>query len=162
MSRTNRDRIGTDAEKAGVAKADLSGETHEQIEACNRQRKNENERADAIVVCGWKEPRQVRQRPRQPLWAAATGTRAVCASSNPLDFGPAKQALGNGNQHNKDDKEGDCVLIVRRDIAGSQCLGHSDQNTAHYCSRSAAQFHQASPPRSPLAPATSPHRNWSV
>ena len=58
MSGTNRDGICTDAEKAGVAQADLSGETHEQIEAGNRQRKNENERADAIVVCRWKEPRQ--------------------------------------------------------------------------------------------------------
>src|ERR1043166_7540733 len=90
MSRTNRDRISTNAEKAGVAQADLSGETHEQVEACNRQRKNENERADAIVICRWKEPRHAdkdrgnRYRRQQPYLrqVAQAQTRSILARPN--------------------------------------------------------------------------------
>src|SRR5262249_3602207 len=90
MSGTNRDRIGTYAEKASMAQADLSGKTHEQVEACNGQRKNENERANAIVVRGWKEPRQGdndcgdrhgRQQPDLPQ-AAQVQTRSILARPN--------------------------------------------------------------------------------
>src|SRR5215510_7337679 len=90
MSGTDRDRIGTDAEKAGVAQADLSGETHEQVEARNRQRENENERADAIVVCRWKEPRDAdKDRGNRDGWqqpclqqVAQAHTRSILARPN--------------------------------------------------------------------------------
>src|SRR5262245_36543470 len=90
MSRTNRDGICTNAEKASVAQTDLSGETHEQVEACNRQRKNENERADAIVICRWKEPRDAdkdrgHRDGRQQTYlqqAAQAQTRSILARPN--------------------------------------------------------------------------------
>src|SRR5262245_27076551 len=90
MGRTDGDRIGADAEKAGVAEADLSGETHEQVEACDRQRKNENERADAIVIGRWKEPRDAdkdrgnRDRRQQPCLqqVAQAQTRSILARPN--------------------------------------------------------------------------------
>ena len=37
MRRTDRHRVGADAEEAGVAEADLSGKAHQQIEADHRQ-----------------------------------------------------------------------------------------------------------------------------
>ena len=58
MDRADGDRIGADAEKAGMAQADLAGKAHQQIEADDRQRENENQRADAIVVRRRKEQRQ--------------------------------------------------------------------------------------------------------
>ena len=54
MSRSDGDRIGADAEKAGMAKADLTGKAHQQIEADDRDREDENQRRDAIVVGGRK------------------------------------------------------------------------------------------------------------
>ena len=58
MRRADGDRIGADAEKAGMTQADLAGKAHEQIEADDRQRENENQRADAIVVGRREKQRQ--------------------------------------------------------------------------------------------------------
>src|SRR5262245_1273022 len=58
MAGTDGDRIGADAEKAGVTQADLPGEAHQQIEAERRQRENEHQRGDAVVIGRRKQQRQ--------------------------------------------------------------------------------------------------------
>ena len=58
MDRADGDGIGANAEKTGVPQADLPGKAHEQIEADDRQRKNENQRADPVVIGRGKERRQ--------------------------------------------------------------------------------------------------------
>ena len=52
IGRADRDRIGADAEEAGVAEADLAGEAHQQVEAEHRERIDEDQRCDAIVEAG--------------------------------------------------------------------------------------------------------------
>jgi hypothetical protein len=80
MCGANRNRIRADAEKASMAQTDLSRETHEQIEACNCKRENENECAYAIVVGRWKEQRH------------ANKNRGNRDGRQQSDFGPATQA----------------------------------------------------------------------
>ena len=73
-----------------MAEADLPGKAHEQIEADDRQRKNENQRADAIVVRRRKEQRQDnddcrdRYRRQQPSFEqrAQAYTRSTLARPN--------------------------------------------------------------------------------
>ena len=50
MGRSDRNSIGSDAEKAGVAQADLSGKTHQQIHTQARQREDKDERANPVIV----------------------------------------------------------------------------------------------------------------
>ena len=58
MHRSDGDGIGADAEKAGMAQADLAGKAHEQIEADHGERENENQRADAVVIGRREKQRQ--------------------------------------------------------------------------------------------------------
>lgn len=57
MCGADRNGIRTDAEKPGMAQTDLSREAHEQVQACNCQCKNKDERTDAVVICRRKKPR---------------------------------------------------------------------------------------------------------
>src|ERR1700674_1845344 len=58
MGWADGDGIRAYPQKTGVTQADLTGKAHEQIEAHDRERKNENKHADAIVVRRRKEQRQ--------------------------------------------------------------------------------------------------------
>src|ERR1017187_1296185 len=58
MDWADGDGIRADTEKAGMTQADLTGKAHEQVEAHDRQRENENKRADPIIVRRRKEQRQ--------------------------------------------------------------------------------------------------------
>ena len=52
------DGIGADTEEAGMAETDLTGKSHQEIEADDRQRENENQRADTVVIGGGEEQRR--------------------------------------------------------------------------------------------------------
>src|SRR5450631_2924893 len=58
MDWADGDGIRADTEKAGMTQADLTGKAHEQIEAHDRQRENENKRTDPIVIRRREERRQ--------------------------------------------------------------------------------------------------------
>ena len=49
MRRADRHRVGAEAPEAGVAEADLAGKAHEQVEADDGERRDEDAGADLIV-----------------------------------------------------------------------------------------------------------------
>ena len=64
MGRPDRNGIGPDAEKAGVAQADLSGEAHQKIEAETRQCEDKDERRNPVIIGRWEDQRQQQENRR--------------------------------------------------------------------------------------------------
>ncbi len=50
MGRSDRNSIGSYAEKAGVTQADLSGKTHQKIHAQARQCEDKDERTNSVII----------------------------------------------------------------------------------------------------------------
>ena len=75
MRRPDRDRIGADAEEAGMAEADLAGEAHQQVEAEHRERVDEDQRCDAQI----ESATAANQRQRPPRWRRRRITQRIGA-----------------------------------------------------------------------------------
>ena len=60
MRRPQRDRVGADAEEAGMAEAHLAGEPHEDVEPDRGERRDPDEGGDAEIEAGRKDERQQR------------------------------------------------------------------------------------------------------
>jgi len=58
MGGSDRNGIGSYAEEAGVTQADLSGETHQKIEAETRQREDKDQCRYPVIIGRWEHQRQ--------------------------------------------------------------------------------------------------------